>query len=295
MSGPDDTAAEPTLAARTSRRRRAALGSAWAFGALCLLAAFAPLLSSQNPYDLTAFSIMDSRLPPGWDEAGHSFHLLGTDGFGRDMLSAILYGLRISLVVGLLACTIAALVGTSVGLLSGYLGGWVDALVMRIVDLQLALPAILIGLVLLAVLGRGPDKIVLALVSTQWVYFARTVRGSVLVERDKDYVSACRMQGFRRTRILFRHILPNVLPAVGTVAAVSFAAAISLEATLSFLGVGMPVTEPSLGLLIANGFSRLMNGEYWISIFPGVTLLLVVTVLNLMSDGIQDLLNPMRR
>ena len=276
-------------------RNPAAAASLAIFAALCVVAILAPVISPQNPYDLSSFSLMQSRLPPGsYDDLGN-LYVLGTDSQGRDMLSAILYGLRISLAVGLIASTIAMVFGTAVGLWAGYAGRWVDALLMRIVDLQLSIPAILIALILLAVLGRGPDKVVLALAAVQWVYFARTVRGAVLVEREKDYVNLCRMQGFGNWRILFLHILPNVLPVVSAVATVSFATAISLEATLSFLGLGMPVTEPSLGLLISNGLSRLMNGEYWISIFPGLALLAVVMVLNVFSDELQDILNPLRR
>ncbi len=272
--------------------RPLALASLAFFVALCLLALLAPLISPQNPYDLASLNLLDSRLAPGAQGFSGATYLLGTDGQGRDMLSAILYGLRISLWVGLSSSVVAMCFGTVMGLVAGYSGGRIDSAIMRLVDLQLSIPSILVALVLLAVLGRGADKIIVALVAVQWVYFARTVRGAALVERKKEYVYACRMLGYSGARILFGHILHNVMPPATVVATVSFATAISLEATLSFLGVGMPITEPSLGLLIANGFSYLMNGEYWISIYPGLALLVVVFCLNLLSDELRDILNP---
>jgi peptide/nickel transport system permease protein len=269
-----------------------ALAGVATFAFLCAAALLAPWISPQDPYDLGALSLIDSRLAPG--DRGHAggLYLLGTDNQGRDMLSAILYGLRTSLMVGLNSCTAALLLGTAVGLVAGYYGGWMDALIMRAVDLQLSIPSILIALILLAVLGRGADKIILALVAVQWVYFARTVRGSTLVEKAREYVLAGRLFGYGTGRILFVHILPNVLAPVTVVATIEFAHAISLEATLSFLGVGLPITEPSLGLLIANGFSYLLNGEYWISIYPGIALLVTVFSLNLMADQLRDSLDP---
>ena len=274
---------------------RLALASLAAFLVIVVLALLAPVISPQDPYDLAALSMLDSRLAPGASGLSGTVYWLGTDGQGRDMLSAILYGLRISLGVGLASSLFAMVLGTVLGLVAGYRGGRVDSVIMRLVDLQLAIPSILIALVLVAALGRGVGKIVVALVAVQWVYFARTVRGSALVEKKKEYVLASRMLGYSWSRILFLHVLPNVLPPATAVATVTFASAISLEATLSFLGVGMPITQPSLGLLIANGFAYLMNGQYWISIYPGLALLLVVFSLNLVSDQLQDILNPRRQ
>jgi peptide/nickel transport system permease protein len=208
------------------------------------------------------------------------------------MFSAILYGLRISLGVGVISTVLALTLGMAIGLAAGYAGGWVDALIMRIVDLQLSFPSILIALVLLAVLGQGVDKIVIALVTVQWAYYARTVRGSALVEKRKEYVDAAQCLAFSPWRIVYRHILPNCLPPLIVVATVQVAHAIALEATLSFLGLGMPITSPSLGLLIANGYAHLLSGKYWMSFFPGVALLVTIVAINLVGDHLRDVLNP---
>lgn len=256
------------------------------------LAALASIVSPQNPYDLMQLDIMDGRLPPGSDSLSGITYWLGTDDQGRDLLSAILYGTRISLVVGFSSAVLALLIGASLGLISAYTGGKTDALIMRIVDIQLSFPPILIALILLAVLGQGVDKIILALVVTQWAYYARTIRGSALVERRRSYVDAARSMALSNRRILFRHILPNCLAPLIVVATMRIAYAIMLEATLSFLGIGLPVTEPSLGLLIANGFEYLMSGDYWISFFPGLTLLLLIVAINLVGDALRDILNP---
>ncbi|CPR15642.1 ABC transporter permease [Brenneria goodwinii] len=256
------------------------------------LAALASIVSPQNPYDLMQLDIMDGRLPPGSDSLSGITYWLGTDDQGRDLLSAILYGTRISLVVGFSSAVLALLIGASLGLISAYAGGKTDALIMRIVDIQLSFPPILIALILLAVLGQGVDKIILALVVTQWAYYARTIRGSALVERRRSYVDAARSMALSNRRILFRHILPNCLAPLIVVATMRIAYAIMLEATLSFLGIGLPVTEPSLGLLIANGFEYLMSGDYWISFFPGLTLLLLIVAINLVGDALRDILNP---
>jgi len=266
-----------------------------AFVALCLIllaAIFAPFVSPQNPYDLAQLDIMDSKAAPG-TKAGAGFTFwLGSDDQGRDMTSAILYGLRISLGVGV-ASTLAALtLGMAIGLVSAYAGGWLDNLIMRLVDLQLSFPSILIALILLAVVGQGVDKIVIALIAVQWAYYARTVRGAALVEKRKEYVDAARVMAFSNLRIVFLHILPNVLPAMIVVATVQVAHAIALEATLSFLGLGMPITSPSLGLLISNGFAHLLSGRYWISFFPGVALLVTIVAINLVGDRLRDVLNP---
>ena len=261
--------------------------------ALILLAAlFAPLISPQNPYDLAQLNVQDSRLPPGARSGEGLTFWLGSDDQGRDMASAILYGLRISLGVGALSTVVALALGMAVGLISAYAGGWLDTLIMRLVDLQLSFPSILIALVLLAVLGQGVDKIVIALVTVQWAYYARTVRGAALVERNKEYVEAAACLALSTPRILFRHLLPNCLPPLIVVATVQIAHAIALEATLSFLGLGMPITSPSLGLLIANGFAHLMSGKYWISLYPGVALLITILSINLVGDQLRDVLNP---
>ena len=259
---------------------------------IVLLAVLAPWITPQDPYDLGQVSVLDARMPPGSEGFDGYTFWLGTDGAGRDMLSAILYGLRISLSVGVLSGLIAMTIGAAIGLFAAYVGGRVETLIMRIVDLQLSFPAILIALMLVAVLGKGVDKIIIALVIVQWAYYARTIRGSALVERQKEYVEAARCLGLGHGRIMFRHILPNCLPPLIVVGTVQTAHAISLEATLSFLGVGLPQTEPSLGLLIANGFEYLLSGKYWISTFPGVALLLTIMAINLVGDQLRDVLNP---
>lgn len=260
---------------------------------IVLLALLAPLITPQNPYDLGQVDILDSRLPPGETSMGTGMTFwIGTDGAGRDLLSAILYGLRISLAVGVMSGLIAMVIGSSVGLIAAYVGGRVESAIMRVVDMQLSFPAVLIALMLVAALGKGIDKIIIALVVVQWAYYARTIRGSALVERRKEYVEAARCLGLSHARIMFRHILPNCLPPLIVVGTVQTAHAIALEATLSFLGVGLPQTEPSLGLLIANGFEYLLSGKYWISTFPGIALLLTIMSINLVGDQLRDVLNP---
>ncbi len=255
-------------------------------------ALFAPWIAPQNPYDLAQVSVLDSRLPPGTESMDGYTFLLGTDGAGRDLFSAILYGLRISLTVGVLSGMAALLIGMAAGLIAAYAGGRVETLIMRIVDLQLSLPAVLIALMLLAILGRGLENIVLALIVAQWAYYARTVRSSALVERSKEYVEAAACLGLSHGRIVFGHILPNCLAPLIVVGTVQVASAIGLEATLSFLGVGLPPTEPSLGLLISNGFNYMMSGRYWIAFFPGLALLFTIVVINLVGDRLRDVLNP---
>ncbi|MCC7041353.1 MAG: ABC transporter permease [Burkholderiales bacterium] len=257
-------------------------------------AVLAPWIAPQNPFDLAQLDILASRLPPLSRGASGALYLLGTDDQGRDILSAILYGLRISLVVATVSVSFAFVLGTAFGMIAGTAGGRIDALMMRIVDIQLSVPAILVALVLLALLGRGVDKIIVALVSVQWVYFARTARAVALVEKRREYIDAARNLGFSQARILVGHLLPNALAPLIVVATVEVAHAIALEATLSFLGVGLPVTRPSLGLLIANGFAFMLNGEYWISVFPGVALVLVVFAINLAADRMRDVLDPRR-
>ncbi|GGI54956.1 ABC transporter permease [Oxalicibacterium solurbis] len=269
--------------------------------AIVLAAIFAPWLAPQNPYDLSQVDILDARLPPGAQASanasmnnahGSMTYLLGTDEQGRDMLSAILYGLRISVTVGVASTIVALAIGLVLGLIAGYAGGRVDAFIMRIADLQLAFPPILVALILLALMGPGIGKIIVALIAVQWAYYARTARGAALVERQKEYIEAARGLGLSSLRIAFRHLLPNCLPPVIAIAALQIASAISLEATLSFLGLGLPVTEPSLGLLIANGFEYLLSGRYWISLFPGIALVVTVVAINLVADQLRDVLNP---
>ncbi len=273
-------------------RSRIALLALIALGVIVLAALFAPLISPQNPYNLAELDILDSKLAPGTTGMEGKTYWLGTDEQGRDMLSAILYGLRISLGVGVASTLIALALGLAIGLAAGYAGGWIDAVIMRIVDLQLSFPAILVALVLLAIVGQGVDKIVIALVTVQWAYYARTVRGTALVEKRKEYVDAAVCMAYSRWRILFRHILPNCLPPLIVVATVQIAHAIALEATLSFLGLGMPITSPSLGLLIANGYAHLLSGRYWMSFFPGMALLVTIVTINLVGDHLRDVLNP---
>ncbi|MBL8522865.1 MAG: ABC transporter permease [Betaproteobacteria bacterium] len=257
-----------------------------------MIAVFAPLISPQNPYDLAQLDVMSGKLAPGEQAMSGKTHLLGTDDQGRDMLSGIFYGLRISLGVGVVSTVIALVIGLFFGLIAAYFGGWVDTLIMRIVDIQLSFPAILIALILLALLGQGADKIVIALITVQWAYYARTVRASALVEKQKEYIEAAQVLALSKARILFRHMLPNCLPPLIVVATVQVAHAISLEATLSFLGLGLPITEPSLGLLISNGFTYLMSGKYWISFYPGLALLITIVAINLVADQLRDVLNP---
>jgi len=259
---------------------------------LVALALLAPWIAPQNPYDLAQLDVLDSKLAPGQPSDTGKAYWLGTDDQGRDMLSAILYGLRISLLVGVSSSVCALAIGLVLGLTAAYFGGWLDAVIMRIADIQLSFPAILIALILLAVLGQGIGKIIAALVTVQWAYYARTVRSSALVERQKEYIEAARVLALSQPRIVLRHLLPNCLPPLIVVATVQVAHAISLEATLSFLGLGLPITEPSLGLLIANGFQYLLSGKYWISFYPGVALLLTIVAINLVADQLRDILNP---
>lgn len=257
------------------------------------IALFAPWISPQNPYALGKLDLMDARLPPGETAAaGTMTYVLGTDGQGRDMLSAIFYGLRVSLLVGAASGLIALSIGALLGVVAAYVGGRFEQVLMRIVDIQLGFPAILVALILLAVLGRGVDKIIVALVAVQWAYYARTARSAALVERNKEYIEAARGLGLSSVRIVMRHLLPNALPPLIVVGTVQVAHAIALEATLSFLGLGLPTTEPSLGLLIANGYEYLMSGKYWISVYPGLALLVTILSINLVGDQLRDVLNP---
>jgi len=259
---------------------------------ILLIAVFAPLISPQNPYDLAQLDVQDSRLPPGSRSGDGLTFWLGSDDQGRDILSGIFYGLRISLGVGVASTLCAVFIGLTMGLCAAYFGGRTDSVIMRFVDIQLSFPAILIALILLALLGQGIEKTIFALITVQWAYYARTVRSTALVERRKEYIEAAMCLALPPARIVFRHLLPNCLPPLIVIATVQVAAAIALEATLSYLGIGVPITEPSLGLLIKNGFDYMLSGKYWISFFPGIALLLTIVSINLVADQLRDVLNP---
>ena len=271
---------------------RVAVGALALVVLLAALALLAPWVAPQNPFDLSQLSIMDNKLPPLSRGFDGQLYLLGTDDQGRDMLSAIIYGLRLSLTVAVIATATALVLGAGVGLLAAYAGGRIDAVLMRLVDIQLSFPAILIALILVAILGKGVDKVVIALVSVQWAYYARTIRSSALVERRREYIEAARSLALPHWRIMFRHLFPNAVPPLIVVATVQVAHAIALEATLSFLGLGVPITEPSLGLLIANGYGYMLSGSYWIAFYPGIALLVVIAAINLVGDRMGEVLNP---
>jgi peptide/nickel transport system permease protein len=261
-------------------------------GAFLTVACLAPWITPQDPYELSKLVLMDARRPPGYVGSAGIVHWLGTDAQGRDILSAIIYGLRVSIQVSITSGVIAFTIGTTLGSVAAYFGGRIESLIMRIIDLQLSFPAILLALVLAALLGQGKWPLITALVTAQYAYFARTTHGAAATERSKDYIEAALSTPLPAARVVFRHILPNCLPPLIVVATVQIANAIALEATLSFLGLGLPVTEPSLGMLIANGFQYLLSGRYWISIYPGVALILLIVAINLVGDQIRDQLNP---
>jgi peptide/nickel transport system permease protein len=273
--------------------------------AICLFCSlFAPWVAPHNPFDLASLNLMDARLPPAWMEGGDTRFLLGTDDQGRDILSALFYGARISLIVGLASVLLSLVVGVGLGLLAGFVGGKTDALIMRVCDVMLSFPSILVALLIDGV-GRAmfPDApetlafgvLIVAISLTGWVQYARTVRGSTLVERNKEYVQAARVIGVAPLRIMFKHVLPNVMGPVLVLATIQVAAAILTEATLSFLGVGVPPTSPSLGTLIRVGNDFLFSGEWWITIFPGLMLVLIALSVNLLGDWLRDALNPRLR
>ena len=262
---------------------------------------FAQWIAPTNPFDPASLDLMDARLPPAWSAEGSLKYLLGTDDQGRDILSALIYGARISLIVGLASVAVSLSVGVSLGLLAGFKGGWLDTLLMRLCDVMLSFPAILVAL-LIAGVGRAlfPQAneslafgvLILSISLTGWVQYARTVRGTTLVERNKEYVQAASVIGVAAFRIMVRHVLPNVLGPVMVLATIQVATAIITEATLSFLGVGVPPTSPSLGTLIRIGNDFLFSGEWWITIFPGATLVLIALSVNLLGDWLRDALNP---
>jgi len=265
---------------------------------------FANWVAPYNPFDLSTLELSDARLPPAWEALGSLKYLLGTDDQGRDILSALMFGARISLAVGLASVVLSVLIGVTLGLVAGFLGGWVDALLMRLCDVMLSFPAILVAL-LIAGVGRAlfPNAqeslaffvLIVSITLTGWVQYARTVRGSTLVERHKEYVQAARVTGVSSLRIMRRHVLPNVLGPVLVLATIQVATAIIIEATLSFLGVGAPPTSPSLGTLIRVGNNYLFSGEWWITVFPGLMLILISLSVNLLGDWLRDALNPRLR
>jgi peptide/nickel transport system permease protein len=272
---------------------------------ICLFCAlFAGWVAPQDPFDLATLELADARQPPSWLEGGSPKYWLGTDDQGRDILSAVIHGARISLIVGLTSVALSLLIGVALGLLAGFLGGWVDALLMRLCDVMLSFPAILVAL-LIAGVGRAlfPNAhtpvafgvLIVSITLTGWVQYARTVRGSTLVERDKEYVQAARLIGVSPLRILRRHVLPNVMGPVLVLATIQVATAILTEATLSFLGVGVPPTSPSLGTLIRVGNDYLFSGEWWITVFPGAMLIIIALSINLLGDWLRDALNPRLR
>lgn len=272
---------------------------------VCLTCAlFAEVVAPHNPFDLATLELLDSLKPPAWLAGGEPKYLLGTDGQGRDILSALMYGTRISLLVGIASVLLSMLLGVSLGLLAGFVGGRVDALVMRVCDVMLSFPSILVALMISGIarslFPHAPDALafvvlVLAIALTGWVQYARTVRGSTLVERNKEYVLAARVIGVGSLRIMRRHVLPNVLGPVLVLATIQIASAIITEATLSFLGVGVPITSPSLGTLIRNGNDTLFSGEWWITAWPSLTLVMITLSVNLLGDWLRDALNPRLR
>jgi len=265
---------------------------------------FATYVAPYNPFDLAQFDLLDSLKPPAW-MGGESRFFLGTDDQGRDVLSTILYGSRVSLLVGFMSVIFAMIIGIAVGLIAGYSGGWVDAVLMRIADVQLSFPAILIALLVDGVVrGLLPKNshdelavyvLIVAIALSFWVQYARTVRSSTMIERTKEYVQAAQVIGLPQPLILFRHILPNVMGPVLVIATIQLALAVITEATLSFLGVGVPPTSPSLGTLIRVGNDYLFSGEWWITVFPGVALVILVLAVNILGDWLRDALNPKLR
>lgn len=273
---------------------------------ICILGAvFAPILAPHNPFDLASLNLLDAFTAPAWTDNGKAQYLLGTDDQGRDVLSTIMYGARMSLLVGFLATMLAMILGVSLGLIAGYVGGKVDAFIMRVADIQLSFPAILIALLIDGVARVALPKdqhdtlalyvLVIAIAASGWVRYARTVRGSTLVERNKEYVQAARVIGRSKIAIMFTHVLPNVLGPVLVLGTLHIGEAIITEATLSFLGVGVPPTQPSLGTLIRIGNDFLFSGEWWITVFPGTALVILVLAINLLGDWLRDALNPRLR
>jgi len=284
------------------RRDPVAIGSAIVLLVFVLAAVFAPWLAPQNPYDPLQLDIMNSKEPPAWAENGNPDFVLGTDDQGRDMLSAILYGTGISLLIGVFAVMLQAVLGVSIGLVAGYVGGRIDSFFMRLADIQLSLSTLMVAIIALAVFQAafGPQRyedlaiimLILVIGIAEWPQYARTVRANVLAEREKEYIDAARVIGLSRLRIMFRHILPNTLTPVLVISTVQVANAIVSEAALSFLGLGMPVTTPSLGSLIRSGFEFIFSGQWWITTFPSIVLIVLILAFNLLGDWLRDALNP---
>ena len=275
-------------------RSRLAVSGLVVLGVLAVIAVIGPWFVPQDPYDLMQIDVLDGQLSPGSPSMAGYTYWLGTDDQGRDLVSAIVYGLRVSLLVGIVSTLIAGFVGTSIGIFAAYRGGRIETLIMRIIDLQLSFPTILVALMILAVLGRGVANVILALVIVEWAGYARVARGVAMVERRKEYIEAEECLVIPRWRILFRHLLPNCLPPLVVIATVQTGRAITLEATLSFLGLGVPITQPSLGLLISNGYQYLLSGQYWVSFYPGLMLLIIIVAINLVGDHLRDIINVRR-
>lgn len=257
-----------------------------------VVAVFGRWLTPQNPYNLTQLNLMDAYLPPAWEEGSNPLYLLGTDIQGRCVLSSMVYGSASSLTIGFVGMLISLVLGTTLGLISGYSNGRLGNFIMRVVDVQLSFPSMFIALVIVALLGRGIDKVLLALVMSGWVTYARTVRAETLRVKNMDFVASARLVGLKRFQIVIRHVLPNVITSVVVLGTLQTGNFILTEATLSFLGVGVPVTQPSLGLLVKNGFDVLFSGLWWVSVFPGLYIMLLVFGINLFGDFLRDELNP---
>ncbi|MGI9280602.1 MAG: ABC transporter permease [Endozoicomonas sp.] len=281
---------------------RLAMVAAFIFVVMVGAALLAPVLSPTNPYDLSTIDIMDSEIAPAWSEEGDERFLLGTDSQGRDMLSTILYGARISIAIGFFAVVLQALLGIVIGLTAGYVGGRVDNFLMRMADIQLSFSTMMVAIVVLALFQASFGSelysklamwmLILVIGIAEWPQYARTIRASVLAEKKKEYVEAAKVMGFGSGRIMFRHILPNCLSPILVISTVQIANAIISEAALSFLGLGMPVSEPSLGSLISSGFEYIFSGSWWITVIPGAILVTLVLVINLLGDWLRDVLNP---
>ncbi len=259
---------------------------------IVLIAIIGPLFVPQNPYNLADLALEDAYLPPVWEDGGRAPFLLGTDQQGRDILSAIVYGSRVSLFIGIVGTLLASTFGISMGLLSGYFGGRVDSIIMRIADVQLSFPSLLIALFLMSLIGQGVVNILIALLLVGWVRYARTVRGATLSVIQNEYIEATKVIGLSNLRVIVKHVLPNVLTSIIVLSTIQVGGFILTEATLSFLGMGVPITRPSLGMLCSNGFSVLYSGLWWVSIFPGLYIMMIVFGINLMGDFLRDEFNP---
>ncbi|SKC89064.1 ABC transporter permease [Maledivibacter halophilus] len=260
--------------------------------AVLLIAVFGPLFTVQNPYDMSDIDLNNAYKPPAWDEGGESKFFLGTDQQGRDIFSAIVYGSRVSLIIGIVGTFLASAIGIVLGLIAGYFGGKVDAIIMRIADIQLSFPTMLIAIFLMSLIGRGIINILIALSLVGWVRYARTVRGETLSVKKKEFIEATKVIGLPNFTIIFKHVLPNVFTSIIVLSTIQVGSFILTEATLSFLGLGVPITRPSLGMLCNNGFNVLYSGLWWVSIFPGLYIMIIVFGINLLGDFLRDELNP---